>query len=111
MIEKRKLIATTLLGISLIGGVVYKTQISSRGAEKIEKAVVKKGSLNEKLTLSGEIKADEAVTLRFQTSGYLADVAVSEGDFVNKGQYIASLDKRELEKDLKKKLNDFKSKR
>ncbi|OGG32145.1 hypothetical protein A3I80_02065 [Candidatus Gottesmanbacteria bacterium RIFCSPLOWO2_02_FULL_40_10] len=65
---------------------------------------VKSGSLKEELTISGEIDAEEKITLRFQTSGRLNWIGVKEGDYVRKYQAIASLDKRDVEKNLKKKL-------
>jgi len=59
------------------------------------------------LELSGEIDADEKVTLRFQTSGLLTWVGVKEGDFVKKYQSIASLDKRELRNSMNQLLNTY----
>jgi len=60
--------------------------------------------ISEKLILSGSISAHEHVTLRFQTSGLLNWVGVKTGDVVKKHQAIASLDKRELKKNLDKQL-------
>ena len=57
--------------------------------------------------MSGEINAEEKATAKFQTSGMLTWVGVKEGDYVKKYQALASLDKRELEKNLKKYLNTF----
>ncbi|MBI2641329.1 efflux RND transporter periplasmic adaptor subunit, partial [Candidatus Roizmanbacteria bacterium] len=55
----------------------------------------------------GEINAEEKVTLRFQSSGRLSWVGVKVGDYVKKYQGIASLDQREVQKNLKKYLNTF----
>lgn len=67
--------------------------------------------LRETLTISGNVDADEQVTLSFQTGGRLAWVGVKEGDFVNKYQGIASLDQRSVEKNLQTSLNNFMSNR
>ncbi|OGK18873.1 hypothetical protein A3D80_00940 [Candidatus Roizmanbacteria bacterium RIFCSPHIGHO2_02_FULL_40_13b] len=73
----------------------------------IPKAIVQKESIRETLTLSGSISADERVVLQFQTAGQLAQVAIKEGDYVKKGQYIASLNQQELKKRLQKQLNTY----
>lgn len=80
-------------------------QIKKTGTE--EKLIVKKRSLKEVLTLSGEIDAEEKVVLKFQTSGRLAWVGVKEGDYVKKYQTIASLDQRELKNRMNKYLNSY----
>lgn len=43
---------------------------------------VKRQTLSESLTFSGSVDAQEKATLRFQTSGRLAWVGVTEGDVV-----------------------------
>lgn len=68
-------------------------------------------NLENYITLSGTVDAEEKSTLQFQTSGLLAWVGVKEGDRVNKWQAIASLDQRELKKTLEKRLNDYLSSR
>lgn len=64
-------------------------------------------NLKSALSISGTVQAEEKVTLQFQTSGKLAWVGVKEGDRVEKYQALASLDQRDLQKSLKKKLLDF----
>ena len=79
---------------------------------KTEKTVtVKQGNLTQTLELSGHLQAEENLTLRFQTSGLLTWVAVKEGDWVRRGQALATLDRRALEKTLKKELNDYSKER
>jgi len=79
--------------------------------EKYETTKVKKQDLYQTISASGKIQAENQAILKFQTSGKLVWVGVKEGDYVNKWQAIASLDKREVEKDLKKDLNDYMSER
>src|SRR3989337_625752 len=96
-----------IISLAVIAGlVIFFTNRSSvqRKNEKEVTAKVKSGKLEEILTISGAIDAEEKITLRFQTSGRLAWVGVKEGDYVKKYQGIASLDKREIQKNLKKKL-------
>ncbi len=73
-------------------------------AAQYETTKVKKGSLTQSISASGQIGAERQVDLKFQTSGQLVWVGVKEGDEVKKWQAIASLDKREIEMNIKKKL-------
>ncbi len=57
--------------------------------------------------LAGTVQAEDEVELRFQTSGRLAWVGVDKGDWVKKGQAIASLDREELKKRFEKEMNDY----
>ncbi|MFH1840765.1 MAG: efflux RND transporter periplasmic adaptor subunit [Candidatus Shapirobacteria bacterium] len=57
------------------------------------------------LILSGELKAERAVDLQFQSSGLLSWVGVKEGDQVKKYQTLATLDQRSVKKNLEKYLN------
>lgn len=76
-----------------------------------DSSVVNRGTIEQKLTISGTIDAEEKVALRFQTSGRLSWVGVKEGDYVKKYQTIASLDQREVRKTLDKYLNTYLSER
>ncbi len=73
-------------------------------AEKYETAKVKEESIISSVSASGEIEAERQVTLKFQTSAQMVWVGVKEGDEVQKWQAIASLDVREVEKNIRKKL-------
>lgn len=95
------------LAIILLVFVLIFTQTQAKKKEVEEKTMVKKQNLKETLTLSGEIDAEEKVSLKFQTSGRLAWVGVKEGDYVKKYQAIASLDKRDLKNRLDKYLNNY----
>lgn len=72
---------------------------------------VTREDLRQTVTASGKIRSKTQVDLKFQTSGLLAWVGVQEGDSVKKWQAVASLDRRELQKDLQKYLLDFSKER
>jgi len=95
-----------VLLILIVGGAFYLNQqkITQAKKEKETTYVVDRQDIKESLSLAGEIQADEHVVLRFQTSGRLSWVGVKEGDVVKKYQTIASLDQREVKKNLQKKL-------
>mgnify|MGYP001576662048 CR=1 FL=1 len=96
-----------LLTIFVIGFVFYKNNTASKAKNKVDSYTIKRENLKEVLTLSGEIDAEEKVSLKFQTSGRLVWVGVKEGDYVKKYQNIASLDQRDVKKTLEKKLLAF----
>jgi RND family efflux transporter MFP subunit len=101
-----------LLALSIFGYVAYtyykaNIAIAATTAEKEAAYMVTKATLKNTLNLSGKIDASEKATLGFQTAGRLAWVGVKEGDYVKKGQGIASLDQRELQKNLEKQLNTY----
>jgi len=59
------------------------------------------------LIISGSISADKVASLRFQNSGKLVWVGVKVGDRVKKWQALASLDKKELQKNLSTQFNNY----
>lgn len=107
IIKKRYKLIIFLFVLVLLGAVIYPRITKGVSGKKKETVKVVRGTLEEKMTISGEINAEEKVTLRFQTSGRLAWVGVKEGDHVKKYQSVASLDQRELKMKLKKELNDY----
>jgi membrane fusion protein, multidrug efflux system len=70
-------------------------------------AVAKLADIKEELTLSGKISAQDYVTLNFKTPGKVDWVGVKEGDWVKKGQAIASLKKDVLEAALRQAWQSF----
>jgi len=96
-----------LLIILIAGFIFYKNSSTAAADDKVNSFTIKKSDLKEVLTLSGQIDAEEKISLKFQTSGRLAWVGVKEGDIVKKYQAIASLDKRDIQNRLTKYLNTF----
>ena len=107
MLRKKKLVLG-LAGIFLI--FVYFFALKGKVVKKvkIEKTyTVKKQNIKKELVLSGEVKADKYAVLHFKTSGKLVWIGVKEGDKVKKGQAVASLDRRALEKEFRKYMNYY----
>ena len=98
-----------ILGLFLIVGFVYYQRYTTQIKAKKEKSTytVKRHTLRDDLSLSGEIDAEEKTTLRFQSSGRLSWIGVKEGNYVQKYQGVASLDQREVQQNLKKYLNTY----
>lgn len=97
-----------MLTIVVIGGWGLYSQTAGKKSDIKELSYkIKRQSLQESLSFSGTVDAQEKAILRFQSSGYLAWVGVKEGDVVRKYQAVASLDQRELKKQLEKDLIDY----
>ena len=110
--KKYKFLIYAILAILVIAlGWLPIKKISAQPEEKYETAKVQKEDLVETVSASGTVQAENQVELKFQTSGLLSWVGVKEGDRVKKWQAIASLDKRELEKNLLKALRDYNKER
>lgn len=103
--HKRIVIAVIAL-ILLISFSNYRNS-SSANKQKASTVKVERSDLTETLVLSGAIDAREKATLTFQSAGRLSYVGVKEGDYVGRGQTIAALDKRSVQKNLQKELNSF----
>src|SRR4030043_1173665 len=107
-IKRHKILTAVILAIFIIAvGWPTTKKVTTKPEQKYETAKVQKEDLTDIVSASGTIQAENQVDLKFQTSGLLTWVGVKEGDQVKKWQAIASLDKRELEKDLRIELNDY----
>lgn len=104
--KKKALVIIILLAI---GGYWYWN--SQNAGIEVTTVEVQRGNLTESISASGEVDAKEAVSLTFQTAGKLNWVGVSEGDEIKKGQAVASLDRKQLEAQLKKLLNTYEKER
>ncbi len=111
---RNKIVWFFLIGL-LIGVVVWKfillpqqeKKASSSKNGKQTEYTIKRETIKETLTISGELDAEEKVTLRFQSSGLISWIGVKKGDAVKKNQLIASLDQKEAKKNLEKYLNTY----
>lgn len=97
-----------ILLVLVIGGWgIYSQTAGKKSDDKELSYKVKRQTLQESLSFSGTVDAQEKAILRFQSSGRLAWVGVKEGDTVKKYQAVASLDQRQLKKQLEKDLIDY----
>jgi len=111
-IKRHKVLTAIILAIFIIAvGWPTTKKVTAKPEQNYETAKVQKEDLTDTVSASGTVQAENQVDLKFQTSGLLTWVGVKEGDQVKKWQAIASLDKRELEKNLLKTLRDYNKKR
>jgi len=95
------------IGLAVWKFVLIPKQEQANAKTKSTTYTVKRDTIKETLTISGELDAEEKITLRFQSSGLISWIGVKQGDVVKKGQLIASLDQNEQKKNLEKYLNTY----
>jgi len=98
-LNKKKFPLFRVIVILVLGGILF-ARVRSNNKDVVS-AVVMKGEVREELILSGSVRADEHANLKFQSSGKISWVGISEGDVVRKGQSLMSLDSTNLNEDLK----------
>ena len=77
----------------------------ARGTYNAEKNVVtvvplERKAFNKQLVCNGKLEAQSKVTLQFATQGTVAEIGVRDGQKVQKGQILASLDKEQPRRQL-----------
>lgn len=98
-----------LMIILITGGIFWYAKLNQK--PDLRSATVTRQNITETITASGEVSADKKAELRFSTPSKVVWVGVKEGDKVKAGQALASLDKRLVEKNLKKKLLSYMNER
>ena len=91
---KKKLIA----GLVVLAGIVlYLNPFSSNGDGSIEVSTMKmeRKDLSSKVVADGELQPEIEIKLSANNTTYITDIAVKEGDFVKKGDFLMSLDDRQ----------------
>lgn len=104
LIKRRYKLIIILILIGLVAlFLFYRQQKNNQKTLKFE--AVKRENLTKTLEVSGVIDAKEKVRLRFLLGGKVVYLSAKEGDYVNKGQTIATIDQQDLKKRLEKDLN------
>lgn len=109
LLTRRNLFITLAIIAILFGGFQVYSRFSR--TPQYETMAVKKTTITQKVTASGEIKSEDEVELKFPVSGKLTYLAVKKNDRVKKWGYIGSLDKEELQKKITKALRDYSKER
>jgi HlyD family secretion protein len=68
---------------------------------------VERGTIEETIEVPGKVDAERKASLRFLAGGKVVSLPVQEGQNVKKNDRIASIDARDLQKNLSKSLNDY----
>jgi len=80
----------------VIGVVAWRVWLAAQPAGEIRSALVKRDTLLVAVSVSGSVEPQARVSLAFETSGRVAEVAVEMGDAVQAGDVLARLDDRRL---------------
>jgi len=111
-LKQRKLLTFFIILVIGLGSFFAYRKFAPQPPEKIyELTTVSKQDVSKQVTASGIIISETQVDLKFQTAGQLAWVGVKKGDYVNQWQALASLDQRELKKNLQNELRDYSKER
>jgi RND family efflux transporter MFP subunit len=63
----------------------------------VEIVTVKKGNILVTVEASGELKADDSLTVNTNNSGIIEELMVREGDYVKRGQIVAVIEPNDIE--------------
>lgn len=88
-----------LIALALVGLGALFVQRANRSAVAAEPSTViaSPGSIEETISATGNVVADQQAALAFASSGEIAEVLAAEGQTVEEGQVLASLDTTSLE--------------
>lgn len=89
---KKKIIAGLIILVAVGGFFIFRN-----GDPEPEFATVEERELVEEVFETGVVKSGEKIDLSFQAGGTLNRLNVSEGDSVQRGQFLAGLDTTELQ--------------
>ncbi|MDD2766469.1 MAG: efflux RND transporter periplasmic adaptor subunit [Candidatus Moranbacteria bacterium] len=99
MFTKKRVIISLLLLLSLWGIIAYYRNKNT--VVPVQTETVKRSTLSETVSVTGEVVPREYADLSFQSIGMVDEVNVKEGDMVVAGQRIASVDRAILFSQLK----------
>ncbi len=97
----------TFLSVSVIlaglsGCLKEQPKSQTRPAVPVTVASVEQKNMPVKVTAIGSVEAYSTVSIKTQVTGLLTGVFFKQGDFVKQGQLLFTLDKRQIEADIKK---------
>ncbi len=95
-----------LLAIILFLALIYVYRQSQSGLE-VEITYLQNKDLSESISAAGSIEPNQKATLSFPLGGKISYIGVKEGNFVNKSQVLASLDKNDLNATYQQSLSDL----
>jgi HlyD family secretion protein len=99
-ILKSKKFYFTLIILLIIGYFIY-PKIFKKESARYVLGEVQRGNLEIKVSGTGEIIPIEEINVKSKVSGEVVNLDVKEGDKVYKGQVLAKIDSRDLEKKVK----------
>ena len=91
--KKRKWIIIAIAIVFVIATIILSLNQDDKDAISVETEVVKYNTVIQKVNASGTIQPETEVKISSSTSSaWIESITVKEGDYVNKGQLLISLD-------------------
>lgn len=104
---KRRWLLLLILVVLLAGGGFFAYQRTQSNQETLTYVQPEYRDLTKTLEVSGIVDANEKANMRFAVGGKIVYIGAKEGDTVKKGATIATIDQRQLQKQLQQDLNNF----
>lgn len=102
-IKTHMIISLVVLGIILVAAILLKP----KPPKSVAVEAVKRGTLVQTISVTGDVDADRDVELKFEIGGKLQSLTIKKGDYVKKGQVIATIDQSTALKNLKTALLNY----
>lgn len=107
-LRRRWKLVSILAIVVVAGGLFYQRTQAQRAAENERTFVaVERGTLTKSLEISGVVDAKEKARMRFAAGGKVVYLPVQEGDYVEKYDTIATIDRATLNEQLDTELNNY----
>ena len=97
--KKKSMLIAGILVVALVAGFFgYRTYASNQAsnAAEVQTATVERGSITATLSASGNTRAAQSATIKWETSGKVTGVTLQPGDFVDEDQMLAELEPNTL---------------
>jgi len=96
MSKKTKIILAVLVAVVVIGALTAAIRGRDKDVPRVTTAKVEKLDLVSKVTANGKIQAQNKVDMSALVMGQIVNLAVKEGDKVQRGQLLLQIDKAQL---------------
>ena len=107
-IKQRKIVSAVIIIILIAGGYYwYNKSQSSTTAVQYKTAVAEKGTLTSAVSGSGNVIVDSSANVDPTITGTVANLAVSVGDKVKKGQFLFDIDNDDLSANVTKAYSSY----
>lgn len=104
---KRRWKLLLILALIVAGGWWWWSRQAQQNQPKLTFVKPTTQNLEKTVDVSGILDAQEKAALRFAVGGKIVYLGAQEGEFVKKGQTLATIDQRELQKRLQQDLNAY----
>ena len=94
MSKTKKIVSAALAVVVLV---VTVSALNGHAAQSVDTAVVKRGTLEQKVELNGNVETDNVLTYYSEIDGKIGSINIKKGDFVKKGDVLISYDEENLD--------------